>query len=424
MAPPVLPPNNTLQMLLAALSSMGGGINPNLSYSAYPARVSPTGVKSAFDPEILFASGLVTPDIINQLTASQLAGLQSKYSSDIQSRLPYEASDMVFAPIANKYLGDDDLSSFMRGTFNVLNSGNKSLTQVLEDIQNGYITNSQGTKVNIPEVIKTNFAGVQQDLTDYVKLAEGRNSALSKFQYDQQGKLDTLGPAPTVQDARMAMFKEMGVPQLGLLGDPNATYQFNPSDFVDKERLGAAQGVLAQALQNQGMVRGQTGGAIQQGKLEQSYAMKAIEEAVRKAGDAAVSGMQQGPTAGDKARAVFGSSIPFVGGGLNLFNTLNNKQNDLDTAMQGARDAAMKKERDRLMLELLPTTDESARIKYSPEYRNALAQSTRARTGVSMENAYGRIVAETIARRLAEAGKTPFQQNMNDLLGYAIRTAR
>ena len=424
MAPPVLPPNNTLQMLLAALSSMGGGVNPNLSYSAYPAKVSPSGVKSAFDPEILFASGLVTPDVINQLTASQLAGLQSKYSSDIQSRLPYEASDMVFAPITNKYLGDDDLSSFMRGTFNVLNSGNKSLTQVLEDIQNGYITNSQGTKVDIPEVIKTNFAGVQQDLTDYVKLAEGRNSALSKFQYDQQGKLDTLGPAPTVQDARMAMFKEMGVPQLGLLGDPNATYQFNPSDFVDKERLGAAQGVLAQALQNQGMVRGQTGGAIQQGKLEQSYAMKAIEEAVRKAGDAAVSGMQQGPTAGDKARAVFGAGIPFVGGGLNLFNTLNNKQNDLDAAMQGARDAAMKKERDRLMLELLPTTDESARIKYSPEYRNALAQSTRARTGVSMENAYGRIVAETIARRMAEAGKTPFQQNMNDLLGYAIRTAK
>jgi hypothetical protein len=424
MAPPVLPPNNTLQMLIAALNSMGGGVNPNLMYSAYPAKVSPAGVKSAFDPEILFSSGLVTPQILNQLTASQLAGLQSKYSSDIQSRLPYEASDMVFAPITNKYLGDDDLSSFMRGTFNVLNSGNKSLTQVLEDIQNGYITNSQGTKVNIPEVIKTNFAGVQQDLTDYVKLAEGRNSALSKFQYDQQGKLDTLGPAPTVQDARMAMFKEMGVPQLGLLGDPNATYQFNPSDFVDKEKLGAAQGVLAQALQNQGMVRGQTGGAVQQGKLEQSYAMKAIEEAVRKAGDAAVSGMQQGPTAGDKARAVFGAGIPFVGGGLNLFNTLNNKQNDLDTAMQGARDAAMKKERDRLMLELLPTTDESARIKYSPEYRNALAQSNRARTGVSMENAYGRIVAETIARRLAEAGKTPFQQNMNDLLGYAIRTAK
>lgn len=415
MAPPVLPPNNTLQMLIAALSSMGGGINPNLSYSAYPGKVSPSGVKAAFDPEILFSSGLVTPQVINQLSIDQLAALTNKYNNNMASQLPPEASDIALYPVTSKYLGDDDLSSFMRSTFNVLGSRNKSLTQVLEDIQK---------RGDVPQIIKENFASVQQDLTDYVKLAEGRDFARAKFEYNQQGKSSALGGAPTIEDARMALYEQMGVPQMALLGDPNATYKFNPSDFVDKEKLGAAQGVLAQALQNQGIVRGQTGGAIQQGKLEQSYAMKAIEEAVRKAGDAAVSGMQQGPTAGDKARAVFGSAIPLVGGGLNLFNTLNNKQNELDSAMQGARDAAMKQERDRLMSELAPTTDESARIKYSPEYRNALAQSTRAKTGVSMENAYGRIVAETIARRLAEAGKTPFTQNMNDLLGYAIRTAK
>jgi hypothetical protein len=322
---------------------------------------------------------------------------------------------MVFAPYVTKYGGNDVVSAFMREAFDKISTGVETPDTVIARI---------GQSDKTPKEVKDALGVITVDLDSYGETVARRNEALSKFQYDQQGKLDTLGPAPTVQDARMAMFKDMGVPQLGLLGDPNATYQFNGADYVDKEKLGAAQSVLAQALQNQSVVRGQTGGAIQQGKLEQSYAMKAIEEAVRKAGDIAASEMQQGPTAGDKARAVFGASIPFVGGGLNLFNTLNNKQNELDVAIEEARNAAMKKERDRLMAGLAPATDESARIKYSPEYRNALAQSTRAQAGVSQENAYGRIVAETIARRLAEAGKTPFQQNMNDLLGYAIRTAR
>lgn len=441
-----------LQMLIAALSSMGNGVNPNLMYSAYPGKVSPAGVKSAFDPEILFSSGLVTPDVLNQLTASQLAGLQSKYSSDIQSRLPYEATDMVFAPITNKYLGDDDLSSFMRGTFNALGSGNKSLTQVLEDIQNGYITNSQGAKVDIPEVIKTNFASVQQDLTDYVKLTEGRNSALSKFQYDQQGKLDTLGPAPTAQDARSALYEQMGVPQMALLGDPNATYRFNPSDFVDKGKLGAAQQVLQQALQNQSLVRGQSASSVNaQSKAQQAYLAKGVEEQARKFSETSTAGMQtntgwlddvnqilaETAKGGAFGAAVLGAPTVGIGAPLGLGIGLGggaakgvwdwfsgNDDKPLQDAKKQAMSVAFETERKRLMSLLPASGGEADRIKYSPEYRNALAQSTRAKANVSIENAYGRIVAETIARRLAEAGKTPFQDNMNNLLGYAIRTAR
>lgn len=432
-----------MQMLISALSSMGGGVNPNLMLSAYPGKVSPAGVKSAFDPEILFSSGLVTPDIINQLTLSQLSGLQSKYSSDLESRLPYEASDMVFAPYVTKYGGNDIVSAFMREAFDKISTGVETPDTIIARI---------GQSDKTPQEVKDALGVITVDLDSYGETVARRNDALSKFQYDQQGKLDTLGPAPTVQDARMAMFKDMGVPQLGLLGDPNATYQFNGADFVDKERLAAAQGPLAEALRNQGVVRGQSAPSVDaQKKLEQAYIMRGIEEQARKFSETSTAGMRtktdwlddvnqvlaETAKGGAFGAAVLGAPSIGIGAPIGLGIGLaagaakgawdwlsGNDDEPLKEEKKKAMAAAYEAERKRLIDALPSYNDEAARVKYSPEYRNAVAQTNRAQAGVSQENAYGRIVAETIARRLAEAGKTPFQQNLNDLLGYAVRTAR
>ena len=406
---------NQLQALIAALSQMGGGVNPTLMASAYPANVSPSGVKSSLSPEILLSSGLVSPETLNQLTAGELGNLQAKYAGQIQSQLPYEASSAVLAPVTGKYLGNDTVSAFMRSAFDKIATGAETPDSVIARIS---------SSSNTPPEVKSALATVTADLDAYGKLNTSRNSALAKYEYEQQGKVNTLGPAPTADTARMSLYDKLGVPQLALLGDPNQAYQFDPSSFVDRTKLAKANDVLRQALMAKDVVRGNTGGAVQQGKLQDVYTMKSIEELARKAGEKAVSGMQQGPTTGDFARAIGGAIMPFVGGGLNFRNTLQNKQDELNAAMDAARQAAMEKERARLMADLVPTSDESMRIKYSPEYRNALANVTKAKSAVSMENAYGRLVADALQKRLAAQGITPYTQNVNSLLGYAIQTAR
>jgi hypothetical protein len=211
---------------------------------------------------------------------------------------------------------------------------------------------------------------------------------------------------------------------MALLGDPNATYQFDPSTFVDKGRLTAGNDALRQAMMGLDTARGNTGGAIQQGKLAESYAGRAIQEQARLAGERAAAGMQQGPTVGDKARAVFGAAMPFVGGPLNFRKNLQSKQDELNTNMDAARQAAMDKELARLKADLLPTSDEASRVKYSPEYRTAKAKVGRAKNDVALENAYGRLVAEALEKELVNRGITPYSQKLNDLLGYAIQTAK
>lgn len=404
-----------LQTLISLLSQMGGGVNPTLMASAYPANVSPSGVKSSFSPEILLASGLVSPETLNRLTAGELANLQAKYAGSIQSQLPPEASDIALYPITSKYMGSDDLSDFMRSTLDAIGSGKVTPAQALTKIQTG---------ADVPQIVKDNLGQVSDDIDKFVELVGRRDFAKAKFEYEQQGKIGGAGPAPTAESARLALFDKLGVPQMALLGDPNATYQFDPSTFVDKGRVTASNDALRQAMMGLDAARGNTAGAIQQGKLEQSYAGRAMQEQARLAGERAANAMQQGPTAGDKARAVFGAALPFVGGPLNFRNTLQSKQDELNTAIDAARQAAMDKELARLKADLPPTSDEAMRIKYSPEYRTAKANVGRAKAGASLENAYGRLVANALEQELVNRGITPYSQNVNDLLGYSIRTAK
>jgi hypothetical protein len=439
-----MPPidNAQLQTLVSLLSQMGGGLNPTLMASAYPANVSPAGVKSSFSPEILMASGLVSPDVINQLTAGQLGQLQSKYAGSVQSQLPPEASDIALYPVTNKYLGSDDFSSFMRGTLKAIESGQKTPNQILEYIQ---------TQSDVPSIVKDNLTQVSEDIDKFVKLVEGRDFARAKFDYEQQGKIGAAGPAPTAQDARLALYDKLGVPQMALLGDPNATYQFDPSTFVDKGKLTGYNTALQQAMMGLDAARGNTAGAIQQGKLQDAYTRKGLEDQARRYAENATKGMQtktdtitdvndvlaKTATYGALGAGILGAPSLGIGapiglgiglgagllqGGYDWLTGKNDKKYEKEKAAAVA--AAYTKELKRLQAGLPPTSAEASRIKYSPEYRTAKAKVTKAKSDVSLENAYGKLVADALQKELVSRGITPYQQNMNDLLGYAIQTAK
>lgn len=443
MATPPLPFDGAqLQVLVSLLSQMGGGINPTLMSSAYPNNVSPAGIKSSFSPEILMASGLVSPDVLNQLTATELSNLQTKYAGNIQSRLPYEASDAVLSKYTSKYLGNDIVSSFMQSAFDRISSGAETADTVLARINESKET---------PSEVKDALAKITPDLDGFSQSVIKRNDALAKFEYDQQGQLNTLGPAPTAADARMALYDKMGVPQMALLGDPNAAYEFDASNFVDKEKIAAYENAYRDALIAQNNARANTSGAVAQGNLQNSYSMKGLEEQARLYAENAtkdmktnsawtedlgsilgttVGGLGVGAAAG--ATPTLGIGAPFgaaVGGASGLIGGIvdwatGRNDDKYKKAKEEALKAAYDKELARLQLESPPIGLDEMRIKYSPDYRNASAKAKSAKVDVSLQNAYGRLVADALSQQLTSRGITPYSQNLNQLLGYAIQTAK
>ena len=430
-----------LQTLVFLLSQMGGGINPSLMASAYPSNVSPAGVKSSFSPEILLASGLVSPETLNQLTANELMNLQSKYASSIQSQLPPEATDIALYPITSKYMGSDELSDFMRSTLDAIGSGKVTPAQALEKIQKD---------ANVPKIVLDNLGQVSDDIDSFVELVGRRDFAKAKFDYEQQGKVGAAGPAPTAESARLALFDKLGVPQLALLGDPSATYQFDPSMFVDKGRIASYEDAMR--MPNKILTAAGTAGpAMQMGKLQDAYTMKGLEEQARKYAENAVRGMKTnsswtedlgsigGATAGGAvvggiagATPTMGIGAPFgalVGGasglvgGLVDFATGRNDEK-YKKAKEDALKAAYAKELARLKAALPSTSVESTRVKYDPEYAAARSRVNTIKSDLDKENAYGKAVASALEKELVARGLTPFKQNMNQLLSYAIQTAK
>ena len=443
MATPPLPFDGAqLQVLISLLSQMGGGINPTLMSSAYPNNVSPAGIKSSFSPEILMASGLVSPDVLNQLTAAQLADLTSEYAGNIQSRLPYEASDAVLSKYTSKYLGNDIVSSFMQSAFDRISSGAETADTVLARINESKET---------PSEVKDALAKITPDLDGFSQSVIKRNDALAKFEYDQQGQLNTLGPAPTAADARMALFDKLGVPQLALLGDPNAAYEFDPSDFVDKEKMAAYENALRDARVAQNSARADTSGAIAQGNLQNSYSMKALEEQARLYAENAVKDMKTNSAWTEDLGSIFGTTAaglgvgaaagatptlgigaPFgaaVGGASGLiggiFDWATGRNDDkYKKAKEEALKVAYDKELARLKMESPSLSLEEMRLKYSPDYRIAVENAKRVKSNIASEQAYGQQVADALAKELTSRGITPYSQNLNQLLGYAIQTAK
>jgi hypothetical protein len=438
---PPIDGNIDLQTLIFLLSQMGSEVNPTLMDSAYPNNVSASGVKSSFSPEILLASGLVSPETLNELTASELMNLQSKYASSIQSQLPPEATDIALYPITSKYMGSDEFSDFMRSTLDAIGSGKVTPAQALEKIQ---------TDADVPSVVIDNLGQVSDDIDKFVELVGRRDFARAKFDYEQQGKVGAAGPAPTAESARLALFNKLGVPQLALLGDPNATYQFDPSMFVDKGRIASYEDAMR--MPNKILTAAGTAGpAMQMGKLEQSYAGRALQEQARKYAENAVKDMKTnsawtedlgsiaGSTGGGAvvggiagATPTMGIGAPFgalVGGASGLVGGLvdwatgrNDKK--YEKAKEDARKAAYEKELARLKASLPSTSVESTRVKYDPEYAAARGRVNTIKSELDKENAYGKAVASALEKELVARGLTPFKQNINQLLGYAIQTAK
>lgn len=432
------------QALIALLAGqIGGGVNPLLMSSAYPYNVSPAGVTSSFNPEILLSSGLVSPETVARGQQDIYTQLMADWTRRSTPRVDYEASDQYLIDALGRYAtGTDPISDFVRQAADRIASGSVTVDQVL----------AQGQEESdaLPKEVRDNWANVTTTLTNFGKSADTYRTAQAKQAYDTRDLAATVGPAPTMSEARTKFFTDLGVPQFAVLPDPTEQYAVSGETFIaDRDKFQKLQQALATAERARTASTKTAKGreAIRLGKEAEIYARKAAMELAGKTADAQVAGMKDNLGALDYARGVnnvlagtatgaaIGSVVPVIGTGVgaalggiaglaSAFTGGSKEDDELERKKREARQAIYMKELARRNSEIPTMNPEESYRKYSDVYRAADVAAIDAGLAVKRESDYAQAVADAFNRRLAERGVTPYNQAMNSLLGYAIQTGR
>lgn len=420
------------QLLLQILGQQGGsGVNPMFANAAR-AGVTPSSITSLFNPEVLFASGMLDPnqisggisDMENQLMQKFLVETTSSvpvplettpmWFRDITSRLGVQAvSDptsgrVVFAPTAG-----NDLSEYMALQFNAISSGE--------------ITASQA-KVALADLVSSDdaykpFAGqlssIQNSLDAFEKKDSASKDAGLKYEYDRS-QATSSAIAPTRMQAMADYYKSVGVPQLALLGDPSMGYDIPASPFVDKKRVNEFQAMLQreQNLAAQGLSRKGAGADYASKQAEIYSAMGNRAQATRAAEDA-TSGMAKGIGWLDDpvTKLLNIASSAKIFGGLFGGNTEDRAKADKDAKFKNVYEQVLKR--------LPQTAPNSISVSdLDPKYKYADVRAKVAQQQLDKENAFGAEVARLISEGLKAKGITPFNTNMQQLLGYAVESKK
>jgi hypothetical protein len=430
--------------LIALLAGqINTGANPLLMAGAYPYDVSPSGVASSFNPEILLASGVVSPETVAMGQQDIYAQLVADYAKRSQPKDVYEASDQYLIDSLGKYAtGTDPLSDFVQQAADRIASGSVTPDQILAE--------AQKSAQDLPKEVVDNWANVSTTLTNFGKAADTYRTARAKQAYDARTNMADLGPAPTMTQARAQYFEDLGVPQFAALPDPTERFAVSPETFApDREKLENLRNALTVAEIGKNTVGKNAASreAIRLGKEAEIYARKAARELAGKRADQLVSDMKDDLSWGDVAKgganvaagaatgAAVGSVVPVIGtgagavlgglAGLASAFTGGSKEDDrLEETKRVARYAAYQAELAKLEANIPKPSREDVLGKYSPQYRAAQNTERDARIALAREEDYSKAVADAFQRRLAERGITPYNQAMNTILGYAIQTGR
>lgn len=398
--------NDQLALLLQILGAQGASTSPMFDASAL-ARVSPSSISSVLNPEVMVASGLLDPDVLgagitgaeNQLAQEFLAETSRSvpvplettpmWFRDITSEYGVQAvSDpttgrVVFAPTAG-----NDLSDYVATQFNAISSGDITASQAKTALAD-LVSSDERYKPFASEL-----TNIQNSLDAFEKKSEASKNASLKYEYDVSQAAGS-GVAPTRQQAMAEYYKQIGLPQLALLGDPTATYQIPAETFLRGQKVKDLEAELAK--QQSAMKRGESRygqGAEYATKQAEVYTQKAIADEARKRAEAKVAEIEQPIKPWQRQYAV-------------QFNR------EKDEAYKRFYDAAVRE------LSQKPVSGVSI-SNLSPDYGLAKAKAYTAEKALTAEQERAAKVAELVSQGLAARGKTPFNAQLEQLLGYAI----
>ena len=178
-------------------------MNPLLMASAFPANVSASGISSAFSPEILLASGILTPQRIAAAEQAALEQLQAEYLADMSKTVekPYEASEAYLRDVITPYAGrTDDVADYLNGAFQSLASGQSTINDL----------KIKFAEANVPSLVQ-NQSEIYGALDEFDKRLNTRKLAEQKWNYDvSQATAGGMG-APTAEQARVRAFESLGL---------------------------------------------------------------------------------------------------------------------------------------------------------------------------------------------------------------------
>lgn len=412
-----------LNLLIAALAQQMGSINPTLMASALPANnVSPANIASAMNPNVLLSSGLVDPSTIASGIDSTYQQLLADWSVRNNATLPYEASDAILAPVTSKYVGNDEVSSFMNEMFTAIKNGTTTADKVKTAIA--------ASDSVAPDAVKAAYANVSVDLDNFGKLATAQSAAKAKFDYDQAQKGVTTAPAPTLEQARSKYYKDLGVPEMALLPDAGVGYDFDPSMFGDKAKTDRLARLVAE--QQAVIDKGAPAAAYTQ-KQADVYTQKGNLDAAMRAGEKAKQDYLDRNPRGDIPNQIddwFARNLAESGtylkgwgagpatiagtvlGGLGKLFGEDKTQKRKDEAEAYGQET-MKRVLAQLNKSVVPVSAETSEYGKSKKRLEIL-------TDAQLRDAqYKQDVADYVSQKLAAKGRTPNQDIMNQLLGYA-----
>jgi hypothetical protein len=378
-----------LQQLIALLSQQMGSINPSLMASAMPANnVSPANIASAMNPNVLLSSGLVDPSTVQAGIDSVYQQMLADWESRNNANLPPEASDLWLSPITSKYVGrTDEVGTFMNEVLTAVKNGQITVDKLKAGIANGTI--------GAPAAATADYGTISADLDQFGKLVDTQNQAKLKFQITQSQKGIASAPAPSIEQARYKYYKDLGAPEMALLPDAGATYQFDPSLFGDQAKT---SNLAKLAAEQQAIVdKGPQVDLYEQNKVNALRQGSNIDQATR---------------LGDVARQKYlAENIP---SGIDDWTA---RTSPVYSRKRDAADALAKQTMQRVLSQLNKTRGNVS--VETPEYTKSSKRLAILQDAQLRDVQYKQDVANLVAQKLAAQGRTPNQDVMNQLLGYA-----
>jgi hypothetical protein len=256
-----------------------------------------------------------------------------------------------------------------------------------------------------PEAVKSAYADISVDLDKYGKLAEAQAQAKLKFEITNAQNGVTTAPAPTLEQARFKFYKDLGAPEMALLPDAGVGYEFDPSLFADESRTKGLEGIISRT-------KNQTNksDAVDVRKQQQfdRTSEKNKTDAARLVGEKARQAYLDANAKPDQITQIldYASRDRILGG---LFGK------DQTTERKNLADQAGKQ----AMLAELARLDRVPKVSVETPYNATSRLNAAARAGMANDVAYNQRVADLVAQKLAAAGRTPNQDAINQLLGYA-----
>lgn len=432
------------RILLSILNQQGAQTNTGI-----PSGVTTAGLNRQFDPRSLFLSGGVSTETINQGIADAYASLLDEYNTKVAGPSKYEASDSFLNAIPNKWAtiggSSPEVTKYFKTAFDELYAGRVTPEAMKDEIGDA------------PAEVQALFEAQPQVYSDFETFAKNAviyDNALAEQEYNRGQNATTVGAAPTEADARIKYYTDAGAPEMALLPDPSAKYQFDPRTFIDnstgqydasKGRLSSAQRQLNDLLYSQ-----QGRSAIQQNESANSYANRAMLAEATRLAEAETSGMDTTESAGDAAKNIFGSALRKAGigaatggvatgalalplapigafGGALTFgvpelagNLVDWFQGDFNKDARAKQDAATKvayaQQLAKLQAAYRPLTDQQALLRYSPDARQAQMNVNQEQSNIFRAERDAQLLAELLSQRLSARGKSPYADSVNNLL--------